>query len=114
MTAPAGLSFIPAFEDIEVSYDPGAVHEVRMHDGSRLQLRKLEEDYDASDRAAAVARLMEAQRRGEVLTGLFFLDPEANTLVDSLRIVDEPLATLPESTVRPPLAALAEIVERLK
>src|SRR5574341_662217 len=61
------LSFIPAFEDISVEYDPGTTTDVRMHDGSHLRLRKLEEGYDPSDRARAVGRLMEAARTGEVL-----------------------------------------------
>src|SRR5438270_2517593 len=44
------LSFVPYFEDIAVDYEPGSATEVTMHDGSRLVLRKLEEDYDATDR----------------------------------------------------------------
>ena len=44
------LSFVPAFEEIDVEYDPGTTVEVTMHDGSRLRLRKLEEDYDPTNR----------------------------------------------------------------
>src|SRR5947209_2671337 len=44
------LSFVPQFEDIAVDYEPGSATEVTMHDGSRLVLRKLEEDYDPTDR----------------------------------------------------------------
>src|SRR5438045_7232148 len=40
------ISFVPAFEDISVDYDPGTTVSVTMHDGSQLRLRKLEEDYD--------------------------------------------------------------------
>jgi 2-oxoglutarate/2-oxoacid ferredoxin oxidoreductase subunit beta len=108
------LSFIPAFEDITVEYDPGTTTEVTMHDGSRLRLRKLEEGYDPSDRARAVGRLMEAARTGEVLTGVLFVDPKAPTLIDTLGLVAEPLATLPEERVRPPRAALEEIMESLR
>src|SRR6266513_6049322 len=39
------VSFVPAFEDITVDYDPGTTFEVTMHDGSRLRLRKLDEEY---------------------------------------------------------------------
>jgi hypothetical protein len=37
-------------------------------------LRKLEEDYDPSSRMGAVTKLAETASRGEVLTGVFFLD----------------------------------------
>jgi 2-oxoglutarate ferredoxin oxidoreductase subunit beta len=108
------LSFIPSFADIRVEYDPGTTAEVTLHDGSRLRLRKLEQGYDPSDRARAVTRLMEATRTGEVLTGVLFVDAAAPSFVDSLGMVDAPLATLPEGQVRPPRAALEEIVASLR
>ena len=51
------VSFVPAFEDITVEYDPGTTVEVTMHDGSRLRLRKLEEEYDPKNRIEAITRL---------------------------------------------------------
>ena len=51
------INFFPSFENIDVEYDPGAIMEVSMHDGSRLRLRKLEEDYDPTDKIRAVTRL---------------------------------------------------------
>ncbi len=108
------LSFIPAFEDISVEYDPGTTVSVTMHDGSQLRLRKLEEGYDPSDRAKAVSRLMESARGGEVLTGVLFVDPKAPSFVDVLGVVDAPLATLPQDVTRPPEAVLDEIVEALR
>src|SRR5499427_8476409 len=61
------VDFVPAFEDIAVDYDPGTTLEVEMHDGSRLRLRKLEEDYDPTDRVRAVTRMNEAKRDGAML-----------------------------------------------
>jgi 2-oxoglutarate ferredoxin oxidoreductase subunit beta len=108
------LSFIPAHQDIAIDYDPGTTTDVTLHDGSRLRLRKLEEGYDPSDRARAVARLMEASRGGEVLTGVLFVDAKAPSFVETMDVCDEPLATLPEERVRPTRAALQEIVESLR
>ncbi len=108
------LSFIPAFEDITVEYDPGTTVNVTMHDGSQLRLRKLEEGYDPSDRAKAVSRLMESSRTGEVLTGVLYVDPKAPSFVDALGCVDAPLATLPQDVTRPPKAVLDEIVASLR
>src|SRR5437762_10213059 len=61
------VSFVPHFEDINVEYDPGSTVAVTMHDGSRLHLRKLEEDYDPTDKMRAMTRLTEAHDKGEVL-----------------------------------------------
>jgi 2-oxoglutarate ferredoxin oxidoreductase subunit beta len=108
------ISFIPAFEDITVEYDPGTTTDVTLHDGSHLRLRKLEEGYDPSDRVRAVARLMESARGGEVLTGVLFLDAKAPSFVDALAVTDEPLATLPAGRTRPPRAVLEEIVASLR
>jgi 2-oxoglutarate ferredoxin oxidoreductase subunit beta len=108
------ISFVPSFEEINVDYDPGTTIEVTMHDGSRLQLRKLEEEYDPTNRIEAVKRLMEAHHKGEVLTGVFYVNPQAPSFIDMLNLVDEPLATLPESAVRPGREALAAAMEELR
>src|SRR5246127_1180761 len=50
------VSFVPHFEDINVEYDPGSTIQVTMHDGSRLHLRKLEEEYDPTDKIHALTR----------------------------------------------------------
>ncbi len=91
------VSFVPAFEDIAVEYDPGTTVEVTMHDGSRLRLRKLEEEYDPTNRIEAITRLNEAHEKGEVLTGVFYVNTEDAHFIDLLNMTDEPLATLPES-----------------
>src|SRR6202167_2340286 len=62
------MSFVPHFEEIDVDYDPGTTVNVTMHDGSSLRLRKLEEDYDPTDRIAAMKRLSEAHDKSEVVT----------------------------------------------
>ena len=108
------LQFVPAYEDIAVDYDPGTTIDVTMHDGSHLRLRKLEEGYDPRDRVAALTRLAEASRGGDVLTGVLYVDARAPSFVDALNLVDAPLATLPEAQVRPPKAALDEIVDGLR
>jgi 2-oxoglutarate/2-oxoacid ferredoxin oxidoreductase subunit beta len=105
------LSFIPAFEQIEVQYEAGAAVDVSLHDGSKLRLRKLEEEYDPRDRVRAVGRLVEAQARNEMLTGVLYVNTAAPTLLDMLHVVHEPLGTLPEARVRPPREALERVME---
>jgi 2-oxoglutarate/2-oxoacid ferredoxin oxidoreductase subunit beta len=108
------VSFVPVFEDITVEYDPGTTVEVTMHDGSRLRLRKLEEEYDPKNRIEAITRLNEAHEKGEVLTGVFYVNTEAPSFVDRLNMTDEPLATLPESAVRPGREVLEQVMEELR
>jgi 2-oxoglutarate ferredoxin oxidoreductase subunit beta len=108
------INFIPSFESIDVEYDPGAVLEVSMHDGSRLRLRKLEEDYDPTDKIRAITRLNEAKEHGEMLTGVLYVNTKAQTFLDMLNLTEEPLATLPASVVRPGREALEQVMEELR
>jgi len=108
------VGFVASFEEIEVDYDSGQIFDVEMHDGSSLRLRKLQEDYDPTDKANSVRTLMEAQEAGEVLTGVFYIDTKKPTFIDLLGMVDEPLATLPESVTRPPRAALDSLMASLQ
>src|SRR5437660_6780327 len=108
------INLIPAFEEIDVEYDPGTTVDVTMHDGSHLRLRKLEEDYDPTNKINAVRRLLEAHERNEVLTGVFYLNSQAPTFIDMLNITDESLATLPDSVVRPGREVLDEVMEQLR
>src|SRR5881394_1252456 len=108
------INFIPSFESIDVEYDAGEVLEVSMHDGSRLRLRKLEEDYDPTNKIRAVTRLNEAKERGEMLTGVLYVNTKAPTFLDMLNMTDEPLATLPASVVRPRREVLEQVMEELR
>lgn len=108
------LGFVPSFENIEVEYDPGTTATVRMHDGSELRLRKLDRDYDATDKVSAMRVMAEAHEKGEVLTGVFYVNTKAPTFMDMLHLSDQPLASLPQSVVRPSQQALDEIMEGLR
>src|SRR3954454_7813048 len=107
------INFIPVFEDIAVDYDPGTTIEVEMHDGSKLRLRKLEEDYDPTNRIRAITRLNEAKEKGEMLTGVLYVNTKAPNFLDMLNITEEPLATLPASAVRPGPEVLQQVMEEL-
>src|SRR6266403_4529223 len=108
------VSFVPAFEDIAVDYDPGTTIDVTMHDGSHLRPRKLEEEYNTTNRIKAITRLNEARGKGEVLTGVFYVNSQTPTFVDLLNMTEEPLATLPESAVRPGREVLEQVMEELR
>ena len=108
------INFVPFFEDIEVEYEPGTTQEVKLHDGSRLFLKKLEKEYDALDKLQALRVLSESRRRGEYATGLLYIDSGRDDFVTVLNLVDAPLARLSQDEVRPSKAALDEIMSGLR
>lgn len=108
------VTFVPFFEDISVDYDPGTTTEITLQDGSKLVLKKLSTEYDPTNKAEALRLLTESHDKGEVVTGLFYVNTEQEDFLKLLNMVDEPLATLPESRVRPPKAVLDQVMEELR
>jgi 2-oxoglutarate/2-oxoacid ferredoxin oxidoreductase subunit beta len=103
------LDFIPNRDAITAMYAPGEVIEVQQHDGSVLRLRKLARGYDAGDRLAAMTHIATHESRGEILTGLLYINASAADLHEHLRTVDVPLNTLNAAELCPGAAALAAI-----
>jgi len=97
-----------------VDYDPGTTQDVTLHDGSHIRLRKLREDYDATDRMKALGLLHEGQVKQEFLTGLIYVDPSKKDFLSLLQLPESPLATIPDEKVRPPREALDQMMEELK
>jgi 2-oxoglutarate ferredoxin oxidoreductase subunit beta len=107
------IGFVPEYEQIEIDYEPGTVRIVELHDGSRIVLKKLEEDYDPADDVQALQRLHRANRDGQMLTGIVHLRPQKKNFMELLNVTDAPLNTLPLEKVRPPKEALDKIMRDL-
>src|SRR4029077_64525 len=103
------IDFVPAREEITVDYAPGTVSMVKQHDGSFLKLAKLHGDYDPTDRVSAMAYLQEREAAGEVVTGLLYIDEQAQDLHANLGTVDVALNRLSEKDLCPGSDALAEL-----
>jgi 2-oxoglutarate ferredoxin oxidoreductase subunit beta len=108
------LDYVPAYEDIAVEIAEGEVMDVPLHDGSHLRIRKLGHDFDPTSRLAALAAIEEAETKAEVLTGVLYVNTGKPTFLDLLNLPPEPIATLPESRVRPSRAVLEEVMEELR
>ena len=108
------LDFVPYFEDISVEIPEGEVRDVQLHDGSHLRIRKLSRDFDPADRFQALQALEESEAKGEVLTGVLYLNTNKPTFLDLLNLTPEPVATLPESKVRPTKAVLDSLMDELR
>ena len=106
------LGFVPFFEEIQVDYDPGTTQIVELPDHSKITLKKLGHDYDPNDRGKALSLLQKAEQEQLFLTGLLYYSGDASPMDEQLNMVPEPLATLPESRIRPPASVLTEIMSR--
>jgi 2-oxoglutarate ferredoxin oxidoreductase subunit beta len=103
------LAYVPPSEEITVDYETGEIKEVTMHDGSSVILKKLERDYDPTNRAEAFRVLEEANSRQWLITGLIFIDESQPTLVELYDLPETPLNRLPESRIRPSRESLEKI-----
>jgi 2-oxoglutarate ferredoxin oxidoreductase subunit beta len=90
----------------EYQHAPGTLRDVVQHDGTILRLRKLAEDYDPTNRIAAMNHLHERHADGEIVTGLLFVDADAEELHQHLRTVKKPLNTLADEALCPGRKAL--------
>ena len=95
------LSYVPPAEEILVEYEPGEAKEVTMHDGSKVILKKLELDYDPTDRAEALRMLEEANAKQWLMTGLIYINPEQPSLMDIYNLTETPLNRLSTQRLRP-------------
>ncbi len=108
------IDFIATRREITADYPPGEVTEVVQHDGSVLRLRKLAADFDATDRIAAMNHVMTHQARGEIVTGLLFVDPDAGDLHQRMGTPKTPMNRLDETTLCPGSAMLERINASLR
>jgi 2-oxoglutarate/2-oxoacid ferredoxin oxidoreductase subunit beta len=108
------LDVITGRAPIKLDQAPGTVQVVEQHDGSRLVLRKLNADYDVSDRLAAMSFLQTHAAKGQIVTGLIYLDRESEDLHASLNTVEAPLNGLGEQDLCPGSAALEKINAALR
>ncbi|MDB4950649.1 MAG: thiamine pyrophosphate TPP-binding protein [Gemmatimonadetes bacterium] len=109
----APVDFVPLGREITASYGAGEALSVTMHDGSRVRFRKLADDYDPTDREAAYRHVSRAQAKGEVVTGLLYVQPGAPEMHALAGTVDEPLVDLPFEALCPGSAALDELMAEL-
>ena len=108
------LDFWPTREAISVDYPEGQVIDVPQHDGSVLRLRKTHPEYDPLDRVKALHYIAEHQAKGELVTGLLYVDPEADDLHAHLNTIGAPFNTLGVKELCPGAAMLEKLNASLR
>ncbi len=103
------LDLVAREEAIETEYEAGTAIDVTLHDGSRINLHKLADDYDPTDEASVLPALEQYAAEGKVATGLLYLDPDERDMHDLLATPPTPLNTFRDAELCPGSAALAAI-----
>ncbi len=105
------MGFIQPQDEISVDYPEGERVEVKLHDGSVLWLSKVDSRaHNPHDRLSAINLIKDSNLRGEILTGLFFIDSKTAPLEETLGLGSTPLVQLGEEH-RPKAAHLEDALK---
>ena len=110
----AEADFVPLRREITMPANDATVQSVQMHDGSTVRFRRLEEGYDPTNRDLAYAHVRACQARGEMATGLLFIDENGADMHAVAKTVDTPLAELPFETLCPGQTALQALMDKYR
>jgi 2-oxoglutarate/2-oxoacid ferredoxin oxidoreductase subunit beta len=111
----APVDFVPLRKEITAnSEDVAGTMAVTMHDGSVLRFRKVSEDYDPTNRDGAYAYVRRLQERGEIVTGLLYVDPSASDMHAVNNTVEGPLTDVPYGELCPGSAALEALMDEFR
>jgi len=103
------MDFVPMMREITTSYEAGSISDLVMHDGSKIRLHKLAKDWDPFERNSAINAIHRAKQKGEILTGLLYMDRDSSELHDLLKTSDTPLNSLSKDVLCPGSDALAKL-----
>lgn len=101
--------FVPLRREITAEIAEGAVQSVKMHDGSVVNFRQVAAHYDPTDRGAVMEYLRASRAKGEVATGLLYLEESEMDMHVFENTVERPLVDLPFETLCPGSGALEEL-----
>jgi 2-oxoglutarate ferredoxin oxidoreductase subunit beta len=109
------FSYIPITDEIMLEEFPeGATQKVTMHDGSNVVLKKLDREYDPTNRIGAIQTVQEANLNDILLTGLIFVDTSPQSLIDMYDLPeDRALNRMQQDELRPPPEVLEKINQRM-
>jgi 2-oxoglutarate ferredoxin oxidoreductase subunit beta len=106
--------FVPLRREIKVPESHEETTVVRMHDGSHVRLHSTAPGYNPRSRDTAYRHVQACIKKGEVATGLLFIDDTGRCMHDMHRTVPTPLAELPFDVLCPGGSALDALMERYR
>ena len=114
ITELAPVDFVQITSEITTEYDPGSAREVKMHDGSRVRFRKVDQDYDPTDLLGVMDYLDRHQKAGEVPTGLLYVLEDGQDMHAHNNTVGQPLYDYPYEKLCPGSQALSVLMEHYR
>ena len=108
------LDYVPPAEEIKAAYDQGDSMSIQLHDGSRIVLRKVSEAYNVQNRGAAIDYIRAHQRKGEVVTGLLYIDEGEPDMHGLNRTTATPLTNVDYGRLCPGAGALDKLQQRYR
>ena len=109
MDATSIADFVPEESEILASVKPGEHKLIEMHDGSYIQLTSLAAGWNPTDRLSAINAIHNSNAKGEVLTGLLYVDAQQKEVHEILNTIDVPLNELREADLIPSAENLEEV-----
>lgn len=105
---------VPLRTEITAEQKRGETLPVRLHDGSTVHLRSVNDKYDPTDRAAAYAHLSKLQSKGEVATGLLYIEETGEEMHEMSKTTEGALVDIPYADLCPGNAALSELMDEFR
>ena len=114
MASTCSVDFVPSREEITTRYEPGTTREVTLHDGSVINLHKMDPNLDIHSRTSALSLISAYKAEEKVLTGLLYIDPDSRDIHETMNTTRTPLRNLTEATLCPGAAKLAQVNKTLR
>jgi 2-oxoglutarate ferredoxin oxidoreductase subunit beta len=106
--------FVPPANEILAAVPQNGAVGVTMHDGSVVNFRAVPEAYDPTDRQAVMTFLNDVEQKGEIATGLLYVDEGVGDLHESSNSSELPLVNLPYESLCPGAAALESLQDSFR
>jgi 2-oxoglutarate ferredoxin oxidoreductase subunit beta len=104
------VSYVPPRDEIMVEdFEANTIREIELHDGSMVLLKKIDRDYDPTNRWDAMHLLEDAHKNDWLITGLIYVDPDQPSMYDLYKLVDKPLNRLTPEELRPSRESLENL-----
>jgi len=114
ITTGAVADFVPVKTEITSNAQEGDCEDVCLHDGSIMRIKKLNEDYNSHNASKAIMAIEQHKSQGEILTGLFYLEPTASDFHDINDTCDTALNKLEQEVLCPGNRVLSGINESFR
>ena len=106
--------YIHPLSEIKVDYPEGSTLEVDLHNGGKVILSKAHKNYSPVNRSDAIRSVRESDDKGEILTGLLYIDESQADFIENENTIETPLNELSYQNLCPGSEKLAKLQQRYK